>query len=149
MRDIKFRAWDVRENQMIFDGIEYELKVLASPMGGRDPIIGFNDDPEYFRLMQYTGLKDKEGKEIYESDIVKLVNADGDTIYVVCEYGIVRRDVIGGNGPVEVDIPCFYFKSNGHKTFPIVNNYAGKHDLELFEVVGNIHQHPNLLNQTV
>ena len=92
---------------------------------------------------QFTGLADKNGKEIYESDIVELPLQSGERIKVICRFGTVQRKMDTG---WMCDITGFYFqRSDGLNSFPIVKNYAGKHDLELFEVVGNIYEHPELL----
>lgn len=67
-REIKFRAWNV--DYMAYQGTP-DLETLQS-------FIFHYGDKE---LMQYTGLKDKKGKEIYEGDIIELPN--GDTCEVV------------------------------------------------------------------
>jgi len=57
-REIKFRAWDKYGNRML----------SVSEVMGSQALVWFTDIQ--YELMQYTGLKDKNGQEIYEGDIV-------------------------------------------------------------------------------
>ena len=110
MREIKFRAWD-KVDKKIMDWKE----LMISPM------YLLNDMPSCI-FMQYTGLKDKKnGKEIYEGDIVK----QGEEVYWVAWK--FNRWVYAGRGET--------------------NNVQAEGNLDDdCKVIGNIYESPNLLN---
>lgn len=84
----------------------------------------------------YSRFNDKNGTEIFHGDKVRVTRDDGVEIIATCMFGSAIREINGN----EVEIIGFYFQvDGGKKTFPIVNNYVGKHDTQLFEVIGNIH----------
>jgi uncharacterized phage protein (TIGR01671 family) len=69
MREIKFRVWDSKEAEMVLDPQATEI-LLRHNMGSYNkPNSAYK--PEELIVMQYTGLKDKNGKEIYEGDVCK------------------------------------------------------------------------------
>lgn len=69
MREIKFRVWDSKEIEMVSDPQATEI-LLRHNMGWYEkPDSAYK--PSELIVMQYTGLKDKNEKEIYEGDVVK------------------------------------------------------------------------------
>ena len=62
MREIKFRAWHEKDGMFIVEGFDFPDKSVIHPNG-----------LNYYecKIMQFTGLKDRRGKEIYEGDIVQ------------------------------------------------------------------------------
>ena len=126
-REIKFRVFqnDKQVKRMIYpkDMVEYVELCFAPHLDGTMSPCFLTADckvaPQRFTLMQYTGLMDKNGKEIYESDRVK----------TPAGIGVVRWD------------RCFRLFWNDRDSTTL-------HDCieEQLEVVGNIYEHSHLLS---
>ncbi len=135
MREIKFRAWDKEKNIWAKDDF------LITSTGGiceYDEVRwtgGWHDITNYV-LMQYSGLKDKNGKEIYEGDIVSCT----------------RKVDEGGGWSSKQRIPRgkVYFDANwGVKIDDIYTkfNLTGEmwRDFYDVEIIGNIYENVDLL----
>lgn len=125
MRPIKFRAWDKRNNRWLspfaitmFGSVIQRTYLTAydwmPSSEGTENLTGHVD------LMQFTGLKDKNGKEIYEGDIVRH-EGGGSSIPIAWESQEWDEDG---------------FHTGFHMTFTA----------DQYEVVGNIYENPELLN---
>ena len=128
MRELKFRAFDTEANSYAKDpilvdnfGNVYVVCEEASDKRGTCLITG---KPNVI-LEQYTGLKDKNGKEIYEGDIVLNTYYDDNERYIVKWYN---------------DAVAF-----GMQSLEDADDY--KLPLESLKVVGNIHENPELLEE--
>ena len=120
MREIKFRAWDKDGKKMYFDGFS------ISTSGRIEYHTTYWGETSHLdlTLMQFTGLLDKNGKEIYERDIVQLSKTVLDKVEVFFKDGAF----------------CV-FDVNGKDVVPLVNNLF----LEDFIIIGNIYENPELL----
>ena len=116
-KEIKFRAWDRKKKEMTYKPRVDDLKIDGTAWLDVNEALKF-EERDYV-LMQYTGLKDKNGKEIYEGDFV-LVNGK--------KY---RVDWIGAG---------FWFVDVFENT-PDVEPHRNQE----IEVIGNIYEHPELL----
>ena len=115
-REIKFRAWDNLENRM-YENVQFGI--YQDP----DEIISFGDilSLARFEIMQYTGLKDKNGKEIYEGHILHKDSHWG--WYVAFEDGAFCRIPI--NIIQRINLEHYRMKQK---------------DVEDWEIIGNIHE---------
>ena len=120
----KFRAWD-EDSQKMNGNVEIYI--------AKDKTIEVRPKDDKTILMQSTWLFDKNGKEIYEGDIVKFSDCDDD-VYVT---------------PVVWDknYACFGVSFSGK--YPVSFDYLEEFYTELkdIEVVGNIYENPELLGE--
>ena len=135
MREIKFRAWDKVKGEMCDE--VFALALGQSIGVHRDNPTLLWDNAE---LMQYTGLKDKNGKEIYEGDIVKGEFWVGEDIGLV-KFG--EHSIMTGHDneyDSSIDAPAYgYFVDlSPHSECSLV-------DTQDLEVIGNIYENPGLL----
>jgi uncharacterized phage protein (TIGR01671 family) len=134
MREIKFRAWDKHKKVMIpsksLSFSYHNGKIFDVAVGDLQHC--FPIPKENVELMQYTGLKDKNGKEIYEGDILSNSFGKKNLLMnvIVFEHGSFKhkwidRDVV---------------RIRGQEQEPIFHNVN-----VVFEVIGNIYENPELL----
>jgi uncharacterized phage protein (TIGR01671 family) len=126
MREIKFRVWIKRYNKIFtLESLKWsddKLIISANTPNGGLHNVWFDADEldnlsNVIHLMQYTGLFDKNGTPIYEGDILKIGNSNIEVIW-------------------DKNNACFTLKSNHfHLGFQSI----------FYEVIGNIYEHPNLL----
>lgn len=129
MRSLKFRAWD---------GDRYWYNIVPSPIRSRTIDICkeiTSHEPEYWNMVdviegvkaveQYTGLKDKNGKEIYEGDVA---NIQGIKYYVDFEHG------------------GFWFNNDNLK-WKANRPFTHFQEINDTEVIGNTHENADLMRE--
>jgi len=129
MREIKtkFRAWDKKDKRLIYDKQVFiplrvtNVGIFKLNPSKKEETWLLIDDESRFDLMQHTGIKDKNGIDIYEGDVVKSFAHDDEYHNYIIQFqrgGFVVQSEYG---------LCAYVD--------IFNNY---------EVIGNIYETPDL-----
>ena len=135
MREIKFRGKTL-DGRWIYGDLWHRpyTKDWVTIVSFMEDTGGFVVIPE--TVGQYTGLKDKNGKEIYEGDIVSFEDSDG---------GYEYQDVVINTGIVEYGELRFYFTNR--VAVEMDDFYIKDGRCDGIEVIGNIHENPELLEE--
>ena len=140
MRPIKFRAQDLASNKWLYGDLRHHKDdVCIFEQGGTK-----GEQVKHDTIGQFVGLKDKNGKEIYEGDIMYSEFSDGSGGYSLIGWN--EREASFGM----MDAYSYQSKQEGYD-FPEFKNYVLIAHLQkalICEVVGNIYDNPELLTKT-
>lgn len=132
MREIKFRAWDKKRK------LSREVASLELPV---------QSESENIVLMQYTGMRDRSGKDIYEGDILAL----GNEALKYYQNWVVEYNEAEGKFEASNQISSvrdFTFSDKDGITDSYLYVHVTDEKVYQVEVIGNIYEDPELLNVT-
>jgi uncharacterized phage protein (TIGR01671 family) len=133
-REIKFRAWDGKK---MLHNVGIHPFIIQALWRDKDNKMKESDDGAYivspaftaYHIMQFTGLHDKNGKEIYEGDILRLLDSYNNNWSRNGGEVIFSNKYVGG----------WVITSKGHDLTIGVRQHE-------VEIIGNIYETPELLN---
>ena len=120
MRPIKFRAWDKKEKMMVGLGNLDEIMLLGA--------ISTKSILDKYIVMQFTGLKDKNGNEIYEGDLIKSGTK------AVTPFEVIYKKNFGAR---------FMLKGISHPHNKVI--WKSLQKATKLEIIGNIYENKDLL----
>jgi uncharacterized phage protein (TIGR01671 family) len=132
-RPIKFRAWWKKEKKMLHN-VQNFYDTLGRKANGNEEepeqsFYGILTNPQFYVVMQFTGLLDRNGEEVYEGDIL---HRDNPKHFSMRRYVVVWDD----------DICGVVFEISGTS-----GQWINAYESDRYEVIGNIHANPELIGE--
>ena len=149
-REIKFKAWDLENKQMI-DAESWFFSEEFEPF-----VDSVKNAQEHFDLMQFTGLKDKNGYEIFEGDILEIIEAN-DSDHGFCfsigyKFTVLWLEDGFWLVPYNKTLEVIKTEKTGTGICGKCISYSGlfseNHEIDIghfSKVIGNIYENPELL----
>jgi len=129
MREIKFKVWD-KENKKFITSIQGKTHINIDLNGNVYNLQDGSGGKERYELIEFTGLKDKNGKDIYEGDICNTRHHTNNFYYI----GIIEYS--GPNGQWFI-----------HQKFPYEFDLCFE-EIKEIEIIGNIYENPELISHS-
>ena len=165
MREFKFRVWDGLKEEMNFEGVNFSHNKndCAVMHGGYSMYEEVWEEEDFvnnpgldklykvgdliFPVMQYTGLKDKNGKEIYEGDIIKIFYDGSVESEIICtiEFG---EHSFGYDSDYAYTGECYGYWAKPVKESKrdyVMGDYFDMTLSKQIEVIGNKYENPELI----
>lgn len=136
MREAKFRAWDKKEKEMIYEALEIKNIGLGEGSVLVDAKVRKGNELIW---QQYTGLTDANGKDVYEGDIITDIEYTGEVLFhdrwyeVGMHAGLLAWCIFDKKRGE-------YIRLGGRSGGDCVNEYT-------WEIIGNIYENPELLEE--
>ena len=156
MREIKFRVWDKKEKKLYYPGTycdrsdneEWYGSSLSMKLQGITSLSNDNN----FELMQYTGLKDENGIDIFEGDILGYDEGQikgGQTTF--CQFVVKFGKYSCGCGDYYCNEDGYGFYLSGYNGYHRSNGTSDKYEYDrrfgAYPVIGNIYENQDLLTK--
>jgi uncharacterized phage protein (TIGR01671 family) len=138
MREIKFRAWDQEQRVMhahVQDWYDQMTEEDGEPYQTENSF-GHVVSTRRYNVMQFTGLRDKNGREIYEGDIV--ASYERQRLPGRRRGKVVRKQFV-----IRYDAPQFMLGIDEDSA-----QYLTSGEARAYEVIGNIYENPELLSES-
>lgn len=144
IKEIKFRAWHIKDQKMI----DWSLICQTALNRGECPlmyhvlsVIG----RYHYQVMQFTGMKDKDGRDIYEGDLIRYEQSTKDGSRIVIGEVVYRKDLCCFQGLEKLQF------ENSYRILS-ADPYDYKNPNKVYfdptvEVVGNVYENPNLIEK--
>lgn len=145
-REIKFRAWDKAQECYLYDvqGAYDTLSGCVKYENGENAVYDeecFDEflDNDHYVVEQYTGMHDKNGREIYEGDLLRVeLDDDPDSYYIA-------PVTWGGSDYPAFDIMSKYWPKNVSYDTNVLSAIIAGWSEEVMSVIGNIYENPEML----